>query len=214
MHIQSHFAQNDLHVLHELIRTQPLGALVMQGAEGVEVNHMPFLLLPQLGEYGVLQAHIPIGNPVRTFPEQEAVILFQGPQAYVSPSWYASKRAEGKAVPTWNYVAVHAYGRPRFIRDKAWLREHLAALTSLHEAAQAEPWRIDDAPPDYLALMLDRIVGVEIAITRLIGKWKVSQNRPGDHAGIAAQLELIGTDDSNAMAALVRANGNVGNAGE
>jgi transcriptional regulator len=152
MHIQSHFEQQDIHALHELIRTQPLGALVLQGPEGLEVNHMPFLLLPHTGERGVLQAHVPIGNVIRTYPEQEAVVLFQGPQAYVSPSWYTSKR------------------------------EHA----------------------DYLATMLDRLVGIEIPITRLIGKWKVSQNRPGDRDGISAELDHIGTDATRAMAALVR----------
>jgi transcriptional regulator len=214
MHIQSHFAQSDLQALHELIQAHPLGALVMQGPQGLEVNHMPFLLLPQAGERGVLQAHVPLGNVIRTFAEQEAVVLFQGPQAYVSPSWYASKRVDGKAVPTWNYIVVHAYGRPRFIRDKAWLLQHLAALTTRHEAAMAEPWRMDDAPPDYLAKRLEQIVGVEMPITRLAGKWKASQNRPGDRAGIADALDAAGTDESRAMAALVRAHGNAANPGE
>jgi transcriptional regulator len=211
MHIQSHFDQQDLRALHELIRTQPLGALVLQGPQGLEVNHMPFLLLPHIGEQGVLQAHVPLGNAIRTYPEQEAVVLFQGPQAYVSPSWYASKREHGKAVPTWNYVAVHAYGKPRFIRDKSWLLTHLTALTTEHESTMAEPWTLADAPPDYLATMLDRLVGIEIPITRLIGKWKVSQNRPGDRDGIAAELDRIGTDATRAVAALVRGNGNPAN---
>jgi transcriptional regulator len=131
-------------------------------------------------------------------------VIFQGPQAYVTPSWYETKRADGKAVPTWNYVVVHARGRLRVIDDPAWLREQLETLVESHEAAFAEPWHIADAPPDYIGKMLGAIVGIEIVISELSGKWKTSQNQPGiNRAGVVAGLREQGTDDTLSMAELV-----------
>jgi transcriptional regulator len=194
-------------VLHALIREQPLGAFVTGGSKGLDANHMPFHLDSSVPPHGVLRAHFPKANPI--WQEQddsalESLVIFQGPQTYVSPSWYPSKHTHGEAVPTWNYVIVHAYGRPVFIDDRAWLLEHVTALTNLHEAGQKLPWQVSDAPGDYIDRMLAQIIGVEIRITRLLGKWKVSQNRPpADRLGVAAGLSSKESSAAHAVAALV-----------
>ena len=136
---------------------------------------------------------------------RESVVVFQGPESYITPSWYESKRQHGQAVPTWNYVVVHAYGRPRFVRDRQWLLAHVTALTLQHEAAFAEPWQVSDAPAEYIDKMLSNIVGVEIPVTRLLGKWKVSQNRPlADRLGVVTGLNDMASEKAAAMEALVK----------
>jgi transcriptional regulator len=135
----------------------------------------------------------------------EALAVFRGPDAYVSPAWYPTKHDTGKVVPTWNYAVVHAHGPVRFIEDRAWLRQLVEQLTNRHEAGRREPWRITDAPPDYIDRQLGAIVGIEIPITRLVGKWKVGQNRPPeDQAGVVEGLSHEGGDAAAAMARLVR----------
>jgi transcriptional regulator len=132
-------------------------------------------------------------------------VIFQGPDAYVSPAWYPTKRASGKVVPTWNYAVVHAHGRVRFIDDRAWLRAFVERLTNRHEAARPEPWQVSDAPADYVEGMLGAIVGLEIRLTRLVGKWKVSQNRPAeDRDGAADGLVREAGDAGASMARLIR----------
>lgn len=208
MYIQQKFRETDPATLHALMRANPLGALVVMTPAGLEANHMPFQLsLSPQGELS-LRAHIPIGNSLWQQPasgDTDALVIFQGPQSYITPSWYPSKQVHGQAVPTWNYAVVHASGCLRFIRDKVWLLEHVTALTNQHEAPQALPWQVSDAPADYLQSMLDKIVGIEIAVTTLQGKWKVSQNRPSpDRLGVVAGLETQGSEQGRAMAALVR----------
>jgi transcriptional regulator len=154
---------------------------------------------------GTLQGHIARANPLwRQAADAEVLVIFHGPQAYVTPSWYPTKREHGKAVPTWNYAVVHARGRLRVIEDPVWLRQQLEALVTHHESSFAEPWQISDAPPDYINKMLGAIVGIEISITGLTGKWKISQNQPeANRTGVVKGLRQQGTDDALQIADLV-----------
>ena len=207
MHIQQKFEETRSKVLHGLIRDYPLGAFVTSGSAGLDANHMPFHLDTSIAPNGMLRAHFPKANAIWKSAHSdapEALVIFQGPQTYITPSWYPSKHAHGQAVPTWNYAIVHAYGRPVYIEDRNWLLAHVSELTQTHEAGQKLPWQVSDAPADYLDRMLAQIVGVEIRITRLLGKWKVSQNRPpADRLGVAAGLSSKQSDAAGAMAALV-----------
>ncbi len=208
MYLPSHFAETRPEVLHAALRDHPLGLLITQDAEhALDVNPIPFLLDPAHGPHGTLRGHVARANPVwrEARVEAETVVVFQGPQAYVSPGWYATKAETGKVVPTWNYVTVVARGALRVIDDRDWLRGLVGELTERHEAAQANPWQVSDAPPDYIDAMLKAIVGIEIELVALQGKWKVSQNRPAkDREGVAEALR-DGTDTHGpAMAALVR----------
>jgi len=206
MYIPPHFEESDIGVLHALIRSQPLGAWVTQGGGELIVNHLPFLLDADRGEHGTLTGHVARANPVwQSFSKDaDSVVVFQGAQAYISPSWYPSKHAHGKAVPTWNYAVVHAHGRPRVVDDPQWLLAHVTQLSDAHESTQAVPWSVGDAPPEYIATMLRSIVGIEIPLTRLAGKWKVSQNRSApDQLGTVAGLRSRATALSAETAALV-----------
>lgn len=207
MYLPAHFEESRSEVLHALLRAQPFATLVTQGADGVTADHLPLHLEPGVGPCGALQGHVARANPLwQQAADSEVLAIFHGPQAYVTPSWYPSKREHGKAVPTWNYVVVHARGRLRAIDDAAWLRRQLEALVARHEAGFAEPWQIADAPSDYIDRMLTAIVGIEIAITSLVGKWKISQNQPAaNRAGVVAGLRERGTADALAMAELVAA---------
>lgn len=207
MYLPEHFAETDPRVLHALIDAHPLGAWVTIGDDGLLVNHLPFLLDPDRGPRGTLAGHVARANPVwRAFSTAvESVVVFQGAETYVTPSWYPSKREHGKVVPTWNYAVVHAHGMPRAIEDRAWLLQLVTRLTGRHEAPRAVPWRVTDAPGDYIGGLLDAVVGIEIPIAKLVGKWKVSQNRPvRDRQGVVAGLQERGDADAEAMAALVR----------
>jgi transcriptional regulator len=190
MYVQQKFQETRSAVLHALMKDYPLGALITTQPSGIEANHMPFHLDTSGGTHGVLRAHMPRSNPLwQETTGAEALVIFQGPQTYITPSWYPSKHAHGQAVPTWNYAVVHAYGAPRFIEDRDWLLANVSELTQAHEATQKLPWHVSDAPADYVDKMLAQIVGVEIPITRLVGKWKMSQNRPpGDRLGVIAGL--------------------------
>lgn len=208
MYVPKYNEENDLAVLHALIRAHPLGAWVTHGADELIANHIPFLLDETRGERGTLMGHVARANPIwnsfsSTVP---SVVLFQGPEAYISPSWYPSKQVHGKTVPTWNYAVVHAHGMPRIVEDHAWLLDHLNRLTNTHEADQPVPWKVADAPADFTERLLDMIVGIEIPIARLIGKWKVSQNRPeADKRGVIAGLAARDDLHAREMASLVRA---------
>jgi transcriptional regulator len=207
MYLPRHFEEIRVPVLHALIRAHPLGALVVAGPSGLTADHVPFEIDPEPAPYGTLLAHIARSNPLgQTHArDPEALVIFQGPDTYVSPSWYPSKREAGKVVPTWNYAVVHAHGPVRFIDDRAWLRRFVERLTDRHEAGRPEPWRITDAPADYIDKQLAAIVGLEIPLTRLIGKWKVSQNRSTpDRHGVADALAQHGGETAAAMASLVR----------
>jgi len=206
MYVPAHFAEQRLDVLHRLIHEHPLGTLVTLQPDGLDACHIPFEIAPAsaAAPHGTLRAHIARNNPLwrSATPAVDALIIFQGPQAYITPSWYAEKQASGKVVPTYNYATVHAYGPLRIIDDAAWLQALLERLTNRHEASRAQPWQIGDAPPDYIEKMLGAIIGIEIPLRRVIGSWKASQNRSdADRATIAAGLRS--SDDGKAMAGLV-----------
>lgn len=206
MYIPKQHEESNVAVLHALIRAHPLATWATPGDGELIVNHLPFLIDPSRGPYGTLLGHVSRANTVwqcfsKTVP---SVVVFQGADAYITPSWYPSKHAHGKAVPTWNYAVVHAHGTPLVIEDKAWLLEHLNQLTDTHEAGQALPWKVSDAPVEFTDHMIERIVGIEIPISKLLGKWKVSQNRPKpDRLGVVAGLLAKNDPQSNEMADLV-----------
>lgn len=207
MYLPKIHEETRLDVLHGLIRAHSLGTWVSLGAEELEVNHIPFVLDSECGEHGTLFGHVARANPIWKMPAGPvpSAIVFRGPQAYVTPSWYPSKHQHGKAVPTWNYAVVTVHGQPQFIEDRAWLHEQLGHLTDAHEASQALPWKIGDAPPAFIETLLSSIVGVMIPIQRIEGKWKTSQNRQeADRLGVVAGLLAKGDDESGAMASLVR----------
>jgi transcriptional regulator len=207
MYLPKHFEETRVPVLHELIRTHPLGALVVLTPGGLDANHIPFEVDPDPAPLGTLRGHIARANPLwrDAAREVEALVIFQGAGAYISPSWYPTKRETGKVVPTWNYAVVHAHGAARFIDDRAWLRGFVDRLTRRHEAGRREPWHITDAPPDYVETQLGAIIGLEIPISRLVGKWKVSQNRPAvDRDGVVEALLQENGPSAAAMAHLVR----------
>jgi transcriptional regulator len=180
--------------------------LVTRSGDGIVADHIPFLIDPASGDKGVLRAHVARANPVwRVHPAGvEALVIFTGPDHYISPSWYPSKRETGKVVPTWNYVAVHAYGPLRVIDDPVWLRRLLDELTARHEAGRTPPWAVADAPEDFIATLMRSIVGIEVTIARIEGKHKISQNRSrSDRAGVVAGLTASDGDQARAMAKLV-----------
>lgn len=200
------FREERVVVMHDLIRAHPLATLVTRAGGTLEANHLPLLVDAEPAPFGTLRGHVARANPLwrQAHAGLEALAVFQGPQAYVTPSWYPSKRETGKVVPTWNYAVVHAHGPLLIHDDPDWLRDLVSRLTGQQEAPLAQPWGIADAPADYIEQMLRAIVGIEIPITRIEGKWKVSQNRSAaDRAGVAAGLETRGDAASQAMAALV-----------
>jgi len=206
MHIQQHFEEHNKSVLHELIRVHPLATFVTSRNDEIVINHMPFVLSEHEGEYGLLTGHMPLANPAwKLFNGRtKAVAVFQGAARYISPNWYPSKLEHGKAVPTWNYAVVHAHGCPRLFDDPDRLMSHLNQLTDEQEAGRPSPWKVSDAPPEYTSRMIKRIVGIEIPIASLVGKWKVSQNRSvADRKAVVDGLTSQGDDASMAMAELV-----------
>lgn len=190
-------------LMQELMRTHPLATLVTLGMNGLEANHLPFLIDPDPAPFGTLRAHVARNNPVwqDLASGVDVLVVFQGAQAYISPSWYASKKESGRVVPTYNYMVVHAYGTLRPVEDKAWLRGLLSRLTAHHESAMPQPWKLEDAPDEYIDKLLEAIVGIEIPLSRLIGKWKVSQNQPlANRLGVEQGLRASGDAQSIAMA--------------
>ena len=199
--------QDDVAAQHALIRRHPLGLLVSHGPQGLVANAIPFLIDADAGKFGTLRAHMARANGQwRDLADAgEALAVFQGPEHYVSPSWYATKREAGRVVPTWNFVMVQARGVARAIEDEAWLRRQIAALTQSQESSRPAPWAVGDAPEDFIAAMVKQIVGVEIEIADIRGKWKASQNRsPADRAGVVEGLTADGDAEALAMAAIVR----------
>ena len=207
MFVPPHFEETRAEVLAALIRDHPLGTLVTLGAEGLNANHLPFLLDPDPAPRGTLIGHVSRANPAwRDFDrEVQALVVFQGADSYITPSWYPTKQQTGKVVPTWNYAVVHAYGHLRIVEDASRLRAIVERLTAEHEVSRPKPWQVSDAPPEYVEQMLRGIVGIEIEISRLVGKWKTSQNRDrADRDGVAAGLRETGEPNAEAMAELVR----------
>jgi transcriptional regulator len=210
MYLPAQFHEHRTPVLHELIRAQPFATLVTLDATGLVANHLPMELDAERGPLGMLRGHVARANPVWKShrPEVDAMAVFQGPQCYITPAYYATKAETGKVVPTWNYATVHAYGPLRAIEDAAWLRRFVEQLTERHEAARPAGearWKVGDAPEAFIDTLLEAIVGIELPIARLEGKWKVSQNRPAaDRAGVVAGLSGGGDPVQHAMAELVR----------
>jgi transcriptional regulator len=205
------FREDRIAEQHDLIRAHPLGLLMTAGPGGLMANPIPFLIDSDATERGTLRCHLARANPQwhELAVIAECLVVFQGPQDYVTPSWYATKRETGKVVPTWNYATVHAWGRPEVIEDTAWLRQQIDDLTHAREHARPQPWKVDDAPPAFLDSQLKGIVGVKIPIDRIEGKWKVSQNRPeADRAGVVAGFLEQG-ETSLPMAKLVAERGTV-----
>ena len=188
MYIPKHFDEPRIEVMQALIRDYPLATLVTLSADGFNANHIPLHWVDDGSPYGSLRGHVARSNPMWVDFDRQTEILavFQAANAYISPSWYATKQETGKVVPTWNYAAVHAYGAMQVIADAVWIRSQLEAMTVAQEAAFPEPWSVSDAPYDFTETLIGQIVGIEIAITRLSGKWKVSQNQPA-----ANQLGVI-----------------------
>jgi transcriptional regulator len=207
MYVPAHFEETRPDVLNRLIHDHPLAALVTLGSDGLNANHIPLELDPAAAPLGTLRGHVARGNPVwRDFSRDvEVLAIFQGPQAYISPAWYQTKRETGKVVPTYNYIVVHAYGPMRIVEDRAWLRRLVERLTSRHEAGKPEPWKVTDAPADFIEQMLGAIVGIEIPLTRLVGKWKASQNRPAvDREGVVKALAEMEDGGARAMSGVVK----------
>jgi transcriptional regulator len=204
MYLPDHFAEPRLDVLHQTLRTAGLATLVSAGPGGLDASHLPLLLDPAPAPLGRLLGHLARANPQwqATPAGSEVLAVFLGPDAYVTPSWYATKRETGRVVPTWNYLAIHAHGRIRFFDEADHLRDLVTRLTDREERRRVTPWKVSDAPSDYIEGLLGSIVGVEVTLTRLEGKWKASQNRgEADRRGVAEGLEREG---HAAMGRLVR----------
>ena len=203
------FREDRIEVQHDLIRAHPLGLVITAGPAGLLANSIPFLVDSGASEKGTLRGHLARANPQwhELAAVDECLVVFQGPQEYITPSWYATKRETGKVVPTWNYVAVQAWGRPTVIEDANWLRRQIDDLTRSRERTRSAPWQVGDAPASFLGAQIQGIVGVEIAIARIEGKWKVSQNRPeADRMGVVAGLREAG-EATEPMARLVAERG-------
>jgi transcriptional regulator len=196
------FREERVDAMHALMDARPLATLVALTTQGLEANHIPLLIDPEPAPFGTLRGHVARANPLwRAFnADVEALAIFYGPAGYITPSWYPSKAQTGKVVPTWNYAAVHAYGPLRICEDVGWLRTLVTQLTARQESQRSAPWHVTDAPADYVDAMLRAIVGIEIPITRLQGKWKMSQNRlPQDRDGVMAGLEAQDNANSRAL---------------
>lgn len=203
MYLPKAFAETRPDVIQQVVRTNPLGTIVIMTPDGLVANHIPFVLKPEPGPYGTLQSHVAKGNRMwkDADPNVDVLVVFQGPDAYITPSWYATKRETGQAVPTWNYMVVHAYGPMCIHHDRDWLLAHVEDLTVEHESSRPEPWRVDDAPPEFTEKLLRGIVGIEIPITRLIAKSKLGQNRPvEDQQGVAEGLRAEPREAARKMA--------------
>ncbi|WP_405119448.1 FMN-binding negative transcriptional regulator [Pseudomonas leptonychotis] len=191
MYTPAAFRQDDLAALHQQIRASRLPTLISHGSQGLLASHLPLLLEPDEGEYGTLYGHFARANTQwRDLAEgSQALVIFQGAEAYISPSWYAAKAEHGKVVPTWNYIAVHAYGQAEVFDDAERLLQLVSRLSALHEAERPQPWAVSDAPREYIDSMLRAIVGFALPIQRLEGKWKLGQNRSqADQTGVREGL--------------------------
>lgn len=210
MYVPPHFDEPRTEVLHDLIRQHPFGTLVTHGAGGLDANHIPFELLAGQGALGTLTAHVARANPVwrEVRDGDEVMVIFRGGDAYISPNWYPSKHEFHRQVPTWNYRVVHAHGRITVRDDERTVRAVVARLTRTHEAAQPAPWKMGDSAPEFIDTLLQAIVGIEIGITRLAGKFKLSQNK--DERDLRAAGEVLaahGEPIGDAMLAQARRQG-------
>jgi transcriptional regulator len=193
MYIPAHFAADDAAV-GELLHRHGAADLITLTVEGLAATMLPFIYVPDAGDLGALHGHLARNNPQWKLPAQgDSLVIVRGPDAYISPAWYASKAEHGRVVPTWNYVTAHVYGRLVVHDDTAWTEDLVRRLTAKHEAGRARPWSVDDAPPEFIAGQLRAIVGVELLITRIEAKAKLSQNRPpADVDGVIDGLRARG----------------------
>ena len=199
MYTPKHFEETRIDVLHGLIRAYPFATLVARAGDGLAANHLPFELVD-----GVLHGHVARGNELVQMDGAEVLLIFHGPDGYISPNWYPSKHETGREVPTWNYAVVHVHGRLRVIDDAAWLRRLLETLTDHHEADQPQPWKVSDAPEDHIEKSLQAIIGLEVVVERIEGKLKLSQNHPArNRAGVVAGLRERNNDGDVELAALM-----------
>jgi transcriptional regulator len=188
MYVPAHFKETDSDRLHALMHAYPFATLVVNGEGGLTANHLPLELVD-----GKLHGHVARGNELAKLDGAEVLVIFRGPDAYVSPNWYPSKQETHREVPTWNYAVVHVHGRLRTVTEAAWLRQLLERLTDRHEAGQPQPWQVSDAPEDHIEKNLRAIVGLEITIDRIEGKFKLNQNHPAaNRAGVIAGLHQRG----------------------
>jgi transcriptional regulator len=203
MYLPPHFEETRVEELHRVIAGHPLGVLVLNGPNGLDANHLPFELNPADGERGHLIAHVARANPLwrEAKDGDEALVIFRAADAYISPNWYPSKHESHRQVPTWNYQAVHVHGRIRIRDDERFVRGVVARLTRVNEARTGSdrPWKMTDSPKEYIDRMLAAIVGIEIEITRLIGKWKLGQNKEErDRINAAEELRKRGDQVTSA----------------
>lgn len=207
MYQPSHFVENRPEVLHALVHSHPLSTLVTLSPQGLDANHIPLLLRVDASGGARLVGHVARANPVwrETDVSVPVLAIFQGPQHYISPGWYATKAEHGKVVPTWNYAVVHAKGLLTVHDDAAWVRSQMQQITAQQETPLPKPWAVEDAPRDYTDTMISAVVGIEIAVTSWTGKWKVSQNQPpANQATVRQALDGLGSDAALAMSALVK----------
>jgi transcriptional regulator len=203
-----HFRVEDAAEMHALMRARPFAALVSMTPGGLCGTHLPTVLKDDEGPFGTIECHLARANPhwKDLAKGEEAMMIFQGADGYVTPNWYATKVATGKAVPTWNYAIVHAYGRPAIVNDKEWLKHHVTELSAQQERSEPQPWAVSDAPESYIDAMLRGIVGFRFEITRLEGKWKMSQNREAqDRLGVIDGLKARARGDDLEIAEIVAA---------
>jgi transcriptional regulator len=205
MYLPKHFQVDDLQILAQLITEYPLATLVGNLDGHLEVNHLPLMLS---ADGKKLHGHIARTNPLVKVAEQDkrdVTAVFHGPNAYITPAWYPSKQETGKVVPTWNYAVVHAEGKFSLINDPSWIRQHVSQMTSIHEPTYQSNWKLDDAPEEYVQMMLKAIIGVEIEVSNLVGKFKLSQNRsPSEYAGVVENLQKYPEENLQAMLHLMR----------
>lgn len=202
MYVPAHFAESRPEVLHGLIRDYPLAALVGPSADGLDANLIPFVLDADVPPLGRLRGHVARANPLWRDPNpREVLALFHGPSAYVSPTWYPVKPVTGRVVPTWNYIVVQARCQLRVIEDPAWIRQQIDDLTRQQESLMPNPWTVADAPPEFIDGLVAGIVGLELTVTHLTGKWKLSQNQPAaNRQGVMDGLRGMSDAASRAVA--------------
>ncbi|MDO1527996.1 FMN-binding negative transcriptional regulator [Fulvimonas sp. R45] len=199
MFTPKHFAETRTEILHGLIRDYPFATVVANAADGLIANHLPF---ERVGN--VLHGHVARGNELARLDGAEVLVVFRGPDGYVSPNWYPTKQETHREAPTWNYAVAHVHGRLKVVEDATWLRALLERLTGHHEATEPQPWHVGDAPADYVEKMLRAIVGLAITVERIEGKYKLSQNHPErNRLGVIAGLRRRGGDGDAALAALM-----------
>jgi transcriptional regulator len=205
MYQPDHFRVDDVPQMHVLMRDRPLASLISAGSNGLFASHLPTVLKND-GSYGLIECHLARANPhcQDLADGNEALMIFHGPEGYITPNWYPSKGKNGKVVPTWNFAVVHAYGRPEVMKERNWLLRHVTELTAQQESSEIKPWLPSDAPAAYIEAMLRGIVGFRFAITRLEGKWKMSQNRESqDQAGVVKGLSKRANGDDLSIAKIV-----------